>query len=71
MFVAIVAKREKAKKTLTRNVETQPAQNQSAEPTPVALQELNPLAFSRSDLFPGYPWDWDLQQREHNKFLSH
>ena len=71
-FIAILKERDKQLKLLPKvdvthiheSVEFAPAYS---EPT---IHQLNPLAFSRTDLYPTYPWEWDLTNSASQKFFT-
>ena len=71
VIVAILSKREQVKTTFAKPADISPAAPTNfGNPVHASLQQLNPLAFYRGELFPGYPWDWDLQQHETTKYFT-
>ena len=51
--------REKVRTTQKQEVDQQPTPMTSQHEDPEDIRALNPTAFSRNELFPSYPWDWD------------
>ena len=70
MYISILALREKRRKAQTQSAEEQKPQSPVAPPEDLSLQKLNPLAFHRCELFPMYPWHWDLTNECIHKFFQ-
>ena len=58
-FTEVMEAREKVRATQKQEVDPQPTPITSQHEDPEDIRALNPTAFSRNELFPSYPWDWE------------
>jgi hypothetical protein len=64
-FIDILEAREKVRATQHRETDPVP-EPLDRQDDPVDIRALNPTAFTRNELFPTYPWDWE----HHDSTLS-
>lgn len=62
-FIDILEAREQCRATSLRKPKPSADPLQSA-PDPDDIQALNPIAFTRKDVFPTYPWEWESPQHD-------
>jgi len=69
MFVSILQARDKQKKMMPPDGNEQ-EESMSEEHQELTIQQVNPCAFSKNELFPTYPWEWDYENPADQKFFK-